>query len=809
MALSPIAFASTVALVGAMFPAAIVSDPIVDSPESSPIALTPVGSYDSGVFDDSAAEIVAYLPDLKATVVVNAAEGTVDVLDSSDPTNPEKTGTLPVAGVELANGGTVPDGSTANSVDVRADGLGVVAVEAPEKTDPGYLVFFDARNLEMLGGVTVTALPDMVGFSPDGSYVVSANEGEPSDEYGEGTGIDPEGTVAVVSAPGGIAAPSQDDVSIADFHAYDDETKTLHEDVRIYGPQAPNVDGEPERRISRNLEPEYAGVTDTHAYVSLQEANAIAVVDLATAEVTDVWPMGFIDRNVVPFDPSDRDPEDAPEFSLRTYEGVYGIPQPDTVEAFTVNGKDYIVTANEGDARDYDNYTEEARAKDLGDDGIPPACDDAPFADQLDDANLGRLNITLEMGLNEDGTCYEELYHYGSRSLSILDGDTGEIVYDSGSEFEEVTGELLPDFFNSNHSESNMEGRSDDKGPEPEGLTVGVIDDRTYAFVGFERVGGIIVYDVTDPAKSTYAGYVNNRDFSISMEDSVDAGTGEEDLSKAGDLGPEGLEFVPAAISPNGKDLLIVGNEVSGTTTFFEVELKETEEPAEPAPGIGFYVTNSWDSSVADAVFAYGRPGDEVLVGDWDGDGEDTFAVRRGHTFYVNDTLRGGEADDEFKYGRDSDKVLVGDWNNDGKDTFAVRRGDQFFVANSLKSGAADEVFYYGKAADEILVGDWDGDGEDTLAAKRGKTYFVKNEIAGGNADFEFKYGREPDLPLVGDWNGDGEDTFAVRRGNVVYLNNTLVGGDAEHVVSYGKDTDEVFVGDWDGDDVDTLAVRR
>ncbi|WP_228201658.1 choice-of-anchor I family protein [Flaviflexus ciconiae] len=385
-----------------------------------------------------------------------------------------------------------------------------------------------------------------------------------------------------------MAAPSQGDVSIADFHAYDDETKTLHEDVRIYGPQAPIVDGEPERRISQILEPEYAGVTDTHAYVSLQEANAIAVVDLATAEVTDVWPMGFIDRNVVPFDPSDRDPEDAPEFSLRTYEGVYGIPQPDTVEAFTVNGKDYIVTANEGDARDYDNYTEEARAKDLGDDGIPPACDDASFADQLDDANLGRLNITLEMGLNEDGTCYEELYHYGSRSLSILDGDTGEIVYDSGSEFEEVTGELLPDFFNSNHSESNMEGRSDDKGPEPEGLTVGVIDDRTYAFVGFERVGGIIVYDVTDPANSTYAGYVNNRDFSISMEDSVDAGTGEEDLLKAGDLGPEGLEFVSAAISPNGKDLLIVGNEVSGTTTFFEVELKETEEPAEPAPASAF-----------------------------------------------------------------------------------------------------------------------------------------------------------------------------------------------------------------------------
>ena len=44
-------------------------------------------------------------------------------------------------------------------------------------------------------------------------------------------------------------------------------------------------------------------------------------------------------------------------------------------------------------------------------------------------------------------------------------------------------------------------------------------------------------------------------------------------LATAGDLGPEGLVFIPAAQSPNGRPLLVVGNEVSGTTAVLQLNL--------------------------------------------------------------------------------------------------------------------------------------------------------------------------------------------------------------------------------------------
>ncbi|WP_324649370.1 ExeM/NucH family extracellular endonuclease [Georgenia sp. H159] len=223
----------------------------------------------------------------------------------------------------------------------------------------------------------------------------------------------------------------------------------------------------------------------------------------------------------------------------------------------------------------------------------------------------------------------------------------------------------------------------------------------------------------------------------------------------------------------------------------------------------GFFLTNSWTGGVADHVFHYGRYNDEVLIGDWDGDGKDTITVRRGNRFFVNNAPKGGPADSVFDYGRVGDVVLVGDWDGDGVDTLAVRRGNEYFVKNSLTGGQADLVVGYGRASDTVLVGDWDGDGDDTFAVRRGSRYFVKNTIASGEADREFAYGRADDVTLAGDWDGDGEDTFAVRRGKVYYVKNSLHGGDADIVVAYGRDDDEVYVGDWDGDGKDTLGVRR
>ncbi|MGC5615856.1 glycoside hydrolase family 3 N-terminal domain-containing protein [Georgenia sp. Z1491] len=234
----------------------------------------------------------------------------------------------------------------------------------------------------------------------------------------------------------------------------------------------------------------------------------------------------------------------------------------------------------------------------------------------------------------------------------------------------------------------------------------------------------------------------------------------------------------------------------------------EPGEPVPPTPGRGFYLNDGW-GIWADHEFSFGRPGDEVLVGDWDGDGSDTLAVRRGNAYFLSNNLYGGNADVELTFGRASDTVLVGDWDGDGADSFAVRRGNSYFLTNSLSGGNAEAELDYGRADDQVLVGDYDADGADSFAVRRGNTYYVSNSLSSGWADAQFDYGRAGDQVLVGDWDGDGADTFASRRGNLYLVSNSLTGGWADIEVRYGRAGDEVFVGDWNGDGSATLGVRR
>lgn len=532
--------------------AAVVPDPIVYSADDAALSLSPIGSFETGVFDQSAAEIVTAYGD--RLFVVNALAGSVSVLDYSDPTAPVLEFDIAAAGV-------------ANSVAVRPDGLGVIAFEAPVKTDPGTLVFFDADastdSSAILGSVAVGALPDMVTISADGKYAVSANEGEPAEDFS----VDPEGSVSVVKLnPAQKRAPKQKDVRTADFHAFEaGGSIPLPEDVRVFGPTPSGAD----KPVSRNLEPEYVAIDGRTAYVALQEANAFAVVDLNRAQVTEILALGFKDHGLdgAGLDASDRDPRNAPEVNVRSYPGLKGVYMPDGLNAYQAGGQTYLVTANEGDAREWGDYSELSRVSALAANGYGPVCADSPLAALTGDADLGRLNVTIENGFDEAKSCYDELYAFGGRSFSIWSTD-GEQVFDSGDAFEQITAAAVPEFFNSNHTESNLEGRSDDKGPEPENLTIGDVDGRTYAFVGFERVGGIAVFDITDPAASFFVTYVNNREFSVSVEDADDPAAA---LAQAGDLGPEGLAFIPASSSPTGAPLLAVANEVSGTTTLFAI----------------------------------------------------------------------------------------------------------------------------------------------------------------------------------------------------------------------------------------------
>ena len=522
--------------------AAIVDDPVVHSAPGAALSLAPIVNFETGIFEVSAAEIVAHHAASQRVLTVNAQSGQIDILDISDPTTPVK--------VASVDGGA---GTTINSVDVRADGLAVATVEPATKTDAGTLLFFDAAAEQPvpLGEVTVGALPDMVTITQDGAYALVANEGEPATDFS----VDPEGSVSVVSLPETVTAATDADVRTADFRAYN-APGALPEGVRVFGPEGT------ESTVAQNLEPEYITVQGGTAYVSLQENNALAVVDVETATVTDILPLGTVDHSVVPLDVSDRDGS----INITTWP-VKGHLMPDSIASYEAGGVTYIVTANEGDARDWEAYSEEARVKHFGDAdrGIAPLCEDfngmtaEEIADLQKDENLGRLTVTTADGYNEERGCYDEIYSFGSRGFSIVD-ENGERVFNSDDQFEQITALASPEYFNSNHREANLEGRSDDKGPEPEGVTLGEIDDRSYAFIGLERIGGIMVYDVTDPAGATFVTYVNNRDF-----------TAPADSPQAGDLGAEGLVFVPAADSPNGENLVIVGNEVSGTTTIFEI----------------------------------------------------------------------------------------------------------------------------------------------------------------------------------------------------------------------------------------------
>lgn len=541
------------------------------------VELSVLGSHRADIFDAGAAEIVAHYAAKQQTLVVNAEAGTVQVLDSSDPENPTAVTELKTAGMSSADGASVPAGAVANSVAVRADGLAAVALEAPTKTDDGWVGFFDLSGDEPkpLGAVRAGALPDSVVFDDEGTHAVIANEGEPAEDYS----VDPEGTVSVVALPEVVQAPSQEDVKTADFRAF--EGDALPEGVRVFGGREDAGTGIPEYPVSENLEPEYSTVIGGKAYVTLQEANAIAVVDLASATTEKLMPLGTQDVSEVPFDVSNKDDK-----INRANWPVKSFLQPDTIRSIEIGGRDYLLTANEGDTRDWDGYSEEIRVKDLGSEkkGLAPICesvvegmtnpDGSPMTieDLQKEENLGRQTITKADGLNEDGSCYETIYGVGGRSFSIFDTD-GKQVFDSADDFERITAEVLPKNFNSNNSESNFDNRSDDKGPEPEAIEVGQIGEKTYAFIGVERIGGIFVYDITDPAKSEYVTYVNNRNFAVQPEDNV---------AEAGDSGPESIAFVPsadlkadgaaAAGEAGNAGMLIVGNEVTGSTTFYAVD---------------------------------------------------------------------------------------------------------------------------------------------------------------------------------------------------------------------------------------------
>ncbi len=521
------------------------SNEAVAEPTPVSFALSKIGSFGSGAL--GASEITAFDSKSKRLFVVNGTNGTLDVVDLTDPAAPKA-----IQSITTASFG----GGVFNSVAVY-DGLMAVAIEASPKTSSGKVAFYDAATLNLLHTLTVGSQPDMLTFSPDGKYVVTANEGEPN-SYNATDSVDPEGSISVITVNRG-ATPT---VATADFKTYIGQEASLRsQGIRIFGPNA---------NAAQDLEPEYVAVTDDSklAYVTLQENNAVAIVDLATAKVTSIKPLGFKDHSVagMGMDASDEDGGTNTNSGTAAIKiitvPVKGMYQPDAIASYVANGQNYFITANEGEARaDWPGYTDETRVRAHCSAGLDPTV----FADAANlilDSNLGRLRITANpnggsTGKNAAGQC-NELWSFGARSFTIWNKDMVR-VFDSGDQIEQRTTALANAKFNSSHDNDTLDGRSASKGPEPEGVAIGKIGNKSFAFVGLERVGGVMVYDVTTPTAPTFVTYFNNR--------------GTSGTTLTGDRGPEGVLFISAAKSPNGKPLLIVGNETSGTTAVLQLDL--------------------------------------------------------------------------------------------------------------------------------------------------------------------------------------------------------------------------------------------
>lgn len=500
----------------------------VFSERATAVSLKKLGTYSSGLIDESAAEIVAYDKSSQRLFVTNANDQSIDVISIRRPSHPRKLFAIDIT----------PYGSP-NSVAV-SNGVIAVAAEADETGVAGQVVFFD-REGRVLNKLEVGFLPDMLTFSPDGAKLVVANEGEPNDDYT----LDPEGSVSVISISGAIEALTQADVATADFSAFSDP-ELLDDSIRIFGPGA---------SVAQDLEPEYVAISgdSNTAYVALQENNGLAVVDLNSAQVTDIIGLGLKDYSTVQtaMDASDKDGV----INIQPWP-VKGFYMPDSIAAYEFEGQTYVVTANEGDSRDYDGFSEEVRVDDL----ILDASILAAYPGIQDDEQLGRLKTTTVNGDTDNDGDVDQIYAYGGRSFSIWNASSATMVFDSGSDFARITAATSAVLFNGNDK------RSDDKGAEPEALTLGEIGNSTYAFIGLERTGGIMVYDISNPQSPYFVEYINN----ANPEGDVDEGT-------AGDVAPEGLVFIEAKDSPIRRPLLVVANEVSGSTTVYLVETQKAK----------------------------------------------------------------------------------------------------------------------------------------------------------------------------------------------------------------------------------------
>lgn len=554
-------------------------------------------SFSTGIEGESSAEIVVFDPTTQYLFIVNSVANQIDIVDLSVPALP-----LLIDSIEFDSVGFI------NSVAIYNDII-AVAVAAPVSQDSGFVSFWGTDGT-FLNRLTVGALPDMVTFNHAGTQLIAACEGEPNDDYS----VDPNGGVAIIDIAGAIEDITAADVTVLNFTAFDGDIDALKEaGVRIFGPGS---------SVAQDFEPEYVTVMDDDqlAYVVLQENNAMAVVNIATKTIVEIRPLGTIDHSLYGYglDASNS----TSGINIANFP-IHGMFLPDAISHIGIGGTNYLFTANEGDSRDYDGYSEEERVRDL-------VLDSASFPNRDFIQNsllLGRLKTTSANGDTDGDGDFDEIYTYGTRSFSIWDEATGALVFDSGDMIEQIIANhpVFFELFNASNEDSpESKDRSDDKGPEPEGITAEYIDGNAFLFVSLERIGGVMVFNINDPANPVYIGYHNNRDA----------------ITNGPDRGAEGMIYIDPIASPSGNGILILANEISSTLTIFEVNSCQVLSDLElltAAEAEGFCVGDSLEiTATTDADLAF----DWQLNGELlDEDGAVIFASEEGfyQVHFVNE----------------------------------------------------------------------------------------------------------------------------------------------------------------------------
>ncbi len=481
------------------------------------VSLSKIGTYTTNLGEGSA-EISSYDTASQRLFVINSSFGSFSIVDFSNPSLPSLISNIDVTAI----------GPDVTSIAVF-DGLVAVSIPATIVTDDGKVAFYDI-NGTLLNQVTVGALPDMITFNHQGNKVLVANEAE-ADE-----GIDPDSSVSIIELDNGVINATVNHLNFNDFNVGEIRANELPNDVIIF----------PTKSVSQDLEPEYISVLsdDSKAYVTLQENNAVAVIDIENQSIESIHALGFKDHSLKgnELDPSNQDSLNG-ECSIQIANWpIFGMYQPDSIATYTQNKINYYLTANEGEAR-----SEDERVKDIIlDTSAFPNADQLQAIDQL-----GRLKVSTVLGDDNEDMDFDKLYAYGARSFSIWDAQTGVQVFDSGNQFETQISIQTPEIFNSNGGTiDSFDSRSDDKGPEPEGIIVAEIESQHYAFIGLERVGGIMIYNITDPENPVFVRYQPSTD---------------------GDQAPEGLLFIKSTENSTNDNLLLVSHEDTGTIAIYAV----------------------------------------------------------------------------------------------------------------------------------------------------------------------------------------------------------------------------------------------